>query len=76
MSIPTTEAPAGGDVQHARATTNVGRVEQRLHEPRGDPAEEVVVAGRLLLPARRLESVEGVGVHCLLGHREPSSQSS
>jgi hypothetical protein len=51
-----------GDVQHAHTGTDVDRVEQRLDEPTGDLAEEVVVAGSLPLPSRRLKRIERVFV--------------
>ena len=57
-----------GDIQQPRATTDRGGVEQRLNESGGDLANEVVVRAGLFLPARRLESVEGVRVDRGLGH--------
>ena len=55
-------ARAAGYVENAGAVTDPGGVEQGLHGPNRDPAEEVLVAAGPCLPARRLERVEGVGV--------------
>ena len=49
---------ARGHVQRSLAGADSGGVEQRVDHPAGYLPEEAVVARRLLLPARRLESVE------------------
>src|SRR5215210_2645377 len=48
-------------VEHAYARGDSGRVEQRLHEPGGDPAGEQAVALGLLTPTGSLERLEGLG---------------
>jgi hypothetical protein len=54
------EARTGGDVEHARAGAHAGGVEERIGEPRGDRAEEALVAAGVRLPPDGLERVEGV----------------
>ena len=49
-------------VEHAHARADSGRVEQRLHEPGGDPAGEAAVGLGLRVPAGPLERLEGLGV--------------
>ena len=81
-------APGGGvdghvarprrDVEHPRAGADPGGVQQRRHDPARDRAEELVVAGGLLVPARRLERVERVrifGHTGELGLARPSARS-
>src|SRR5262245_39920565 len=55
-------ARARGDFEYAVTSADVGRVQQRINELGGDPAEEVVIASGLLLPSRRFERVERVRV--------------
>jgi hypothetical protein len=71
-------AGPGRDVEHPRAGVDPGGVQQRCHDPAGDRAEELVVAGGLPVPARRLERVERVRVLAHtgeLGLARPSARS-
>jgi hypothetical protein len=58
----------GGGIQGPCPPSHRGRVQQRIHQPPGDAAEEVVIAGRPRSPSFRLEGVEGVRIDGGLSH--------
>ena len=60
---------AGSEIQQVRPWSYGGCVKEGIDEPAGDAAEEVVIAGRLFLPASRLEGIEGIGVNRGLPHK-------
>jgi hypothetical protein len=62
---------ARGDVQHASFVADRRGIEQPPDQPRRDRPEERIVAGDLLLPARRLERIERVRIDRRLGHGRP-----
>ena len=61
-------AGTGREIEHAGLRPDLGRVEQRLDHPLGEQPEEAVVAPCPLVPAGRLEGVEGFGVDGLRVH--------
>ena len=69
----------GPHIEHLHAGGDPGRVEQRLHEPGGDPSRQQTVGLRLLAPAGTLQGLEGLGAGCRIAHgagQKPSSFSS
>ena len=61
-------AGTGREIEHAGLRRDLRRVEQRLDHPRGERPERAVVAPCPLVPAGRLEGVEGFGVDGLRAH--------
>jgi hypothetical protein len=61
-------ARAGCEIQHPRPAAHSGGVQQGVGEPARNPAEELVIPVCPLLPARRLEGVEGIRVDLWWAH--------